>query len=352
MAHYQLLPEWHPQSGIVLAWPHAHSDWAENLADIDPVYVAMARAIAAQEQLIILHYDAAHRRHIQALLGEDKALAQRARFHQVTTNDTWLRDTAPLTVVDDRGALSLLDFQFNGWGGKYDASLDNSITTRLHALGAFGATPLQGVDLVLEGGSVEVDGEGTLLTTTACLLAKTRNPGLTKSELERRLSDLLGLHRFLWLENGYLAGDDTDSHVDNLARFCSPDTIAYVRCDDPQDEHYIALRRMEEELRAFRRGNGEPYRLVPLPWPAAHYDDQGQRLPASYANLLILDGAVLLPAFDDTTDARAAASIASLFPGRKIVPIPSLPLITQRGGVHCATMQLPQGVLPAMPAQP
>lgn len=345
MTQLQLPPEWHAQSGVILAWPHRHSDWVANLAGIDPVYTAIAHAITERQPLIVLHYDAAHRHHIEALLAHHGTPANRVHFFEVPTNDTWVRDTAPLTVLDSAGACVLLDFQFNGWGGKYDATLDNSINARLTALGAFRAVELRMVDLVLEGGSIEVDGQGTLLTTAACLLAKTRNPGLSKRELELRLGEQLGVQRFLWLENGYLAGDDTDSHVDMLARFCSPDTLAYVRCDDPQDEHYSALTRMEDELRAFRRADGQPYRLVPLPWPRARYDTEGGRLPASYANFLIINGAVLLPTYEDPGDAQAVAALQAVFPGRDIVPIPSLPLITQRGSVHCATMQLPAGVL-------
>jgi len=345
MTPLQLPPEWHPQSGVMLAWPHRHSDWVANLAAIDPVYTAIAQAIAARELLLILHYDAAHRRHIEELLARRGTPIQQVRFFEVPTNDTWLRDTAPLTVTNAAGTCVLLDFQFNGWGGKYDATLDNSINARLAALGAFRTVELRMMDLVLEGGSIEVDGQGTLLTTAACLLAKTRNPSLSKRELELQLGEQLGVQRFLWLENGYLAGDDTDSHVDMLARFCSPDTIAYVHCDDPRDEHYGALARMEEELRAFRRADGQPYRLVPLPWPRARHDTEGGRLPASYANFLIINGAVLLPTYDDPADAQAVAALQAVFPGRDIVPIPSLPLITQRGSVHCATMQLPAGVL-------
>lgn len=345
MAQFQLPPEWHTQSGVMLAWPHRHSDWVHNLASVDPVYAAMAHAIAQRETLIVLYYDAAHRHHIEELLASRGVPANRLRFYEIPTNDTWVRDTAPLSVLNTAGACVLLDFQFNGWGGKYDATLDNSINARLTALGAFSPVKLQMVDLVLEGGSIEVDGQGTLLTTAACLLAQTRNPNLSKQQLEMRLGEQLGVDRFLWLENGYLAGDDTDSHVDMLARFCSPDTIAYVRCDDPQDEHYSALTRMEEELRSFRRADGQPYRLVPLPWPRARYDTEGRRLPASYANFLIINGAVLLPTYDDPADTQAVTTLRGVFPGRDIVPIPSLPLITQRGSIHCATMQLPAGVL-------
>jgi agmatine deiminase len=209
----------------------------------------------------------------------------------------------------------------------------------------FGHTPMQTVDMVLEGGSIEVDGSGTLLTTTRCLLAPTRNPKLSKQQIEERLMGSLGINRILWLQHGYLAGDDTDSHIDTLARFCDRGTIAYVSCDDPQDGHYVELKAMEDELKTFRAADGQPYRLVPLPWPRAKLDEDGNRLPATYANFLIINDAVLVPTYDDPADAAALASLKTGFPDREIVPINCLPLIYQFGSLHCITMQLPEGAL-------
>ena len=190
-----------------------------------------------------------------------------------------------------------------------------------------------------------MDGSGTLLTTARCLLAPTRNPKLTQDGLEARLKELLGLDRILWLQHGHLTGDDTDSHIDTLARFCDARTIAYVACADPDDEHHAELKAMEEELRALRAADGRPYRLVPLPWPRARYDDDGRRLPATYANFLIINGAVLVPTYDDPADGPALARLRECFPGREIIGVDCLPLIYQYGSLHCVTMQLPEGVL-------
>jgi agmatine deiminase len=201
------------------------------------------------------------------------------------------------------------------------------------------------VGLILEGGSIESDGQGTILSTEECLLNDNRNPHLIREELEEELHGLLGSDRFLWLANGYLAGDDTDSHVDTLARLCPDYTIAYVSCDDPDDEHYPALKAMEEEIRALRTRDGSPYRLIPLPWPGARIDEEGTRLPATYANFLVINGAVLVPTYDDKNDAAALDAISRAFPGREIVGIDCLPLILQHGSLHCVTMQLPKGTL-------
>ena len=199
--------------------------------------------------------------------------------------------------------------------------------------------------LVLEGGSIDSEGAGTLLTTTACLLSQNRNPHLNRAGLERALADLLGAERVLWLEHGALAGDDTDAHIDTLARFCPDDTIAYVRCDDPADEHFAPLAAMEAELQGFRTTAGRPYRLVVLPWPRPVFDTDGHRLPATYANFLVVNNAVLVPTYRDPQDAASLETLAALFPGRQVIGIDALPLIHQHGSLHCLTMQLPRGTL-------
>jgi len=341
-----LPPEWAAQSGVLLTWPHAASDWAPILGEVEPVFTAIAAAIARFEPVVIACHDEAVRSRVTDLMHAAGVPKTRVRLHTAPANDTWARDHGPITVLC-QGEATLLDFDFNGWGGKYPSGLDNQITRRLHAQGAFGDTAIEHVDLILEGGSIEVDGSGTLLTTERCLLAPTRNPRLTRVQLEQQLADLLGLTRFLWLQNGYLAGDDTDSHIDTLARLCDPDTIAYVSCDDPDDEHYPKLQAMAAELAAFRTPRGLPYRLVPLPWPRAKFDAAGARLPATYANFLILNGAVLVPTYRDPADAVALQRLRGCFPGREIVGIDCLPLIWQHGSLHCVTMQLPAGVIPA-----
>ncbi len=340
-----LPPEWAPQSGVMLTWPHAHGDWATCLATVEPVFVAIARAVSRRERALIGCYDGAHRAHVAALLRAAGVALTRVVLRVAASNDTWARDHGPITVLC-RNEPTLLDFGFNGWGGKYPYELDDAITRRLYESDAFGDTPLQTVDLVLEGGSIEVDGSGTLLTTSRCLLSNTRNPALTRERLEATLKELLGLNRILWLDHGYLAGDDTDSHIDTLARFCDARTIAYVACDDPADEHHAELTAMEQELRKFRAADGTPYRLVALPWPRAKYNEDGERLPATYANFLIINGAVLVPTYDDPADGVALTRLKECFPDREIVAIDCLPLIYQYGSLHCVTMQLPKGVLP------
>lgn len=338
-----LPPEWAPQSGVLLTWPHAFGDWADRLAQVEPVFAALAREIARRERALIACRDDAHRAHVRAVLADARVDMRRVDLALAPSNDTWARDHGPITVLCRDQAL-LLDFRFNGWGGKYPSALDDRVTARLHAAGAFGHAPLEPVDLVLEGGAIEVDGSGTLLTTARCLPAATRNPGLGRAAIERELGEWLGLNRVLWLEHGYLEGDDTDGHVDMLARFCDAGTIAYVGCDDPNDAHYAELQALEAELTRARTAAGAPYRLVPLPLPGARYEG-GRRLPATYANFLIINGAVLVPTYRDPADAVALARLRACFPGREVVGIDCVPVIEQSGSVHCLTMQLPAGVL-------
>jgi len=340
---FRRLPaEWEPQDGVLLAWPHADSDWRDHLALVEQVFVHIARAVSRFERLLIV---APVIEPVWQQLDQAGVDMQRVTLHRMGTNDTWARDFGPITVREGEAPV-LFDFGFNAWGLKFAADLDNRITANLARAGAFGRSKVRIPGLVLEGGSIESDGNGTLLTTAACLLSPNRNPHLDRQGIELALSELLGVSRFLWLENGYLAGDDTDAHIDTLARFCAADTIAYIRCDDPTDEHFAALTAMEAELRAFRTAGGQPYRLVPLPWPQPCFATDGHRLPATYANFLIINGAVLVPTYGVPQDGAALATIGRLFPDREIVAIDCRPLIAQHGSLHCVTMQIPQGVLP------
>ncbi len=339
-----LPPEWAPQSGVMLTWPHAQSDWAPILDRVEPVFTDIARQIAHFEKVLVSCYDDRHRVHVAKQLTAARVAKDRVVLGVAPSNDTWARDHGPI-AVQCQDELTLLDFGFNGWGEKYAHDLDNTITRALYRQNLFGKTPLQTVGLILEGGSIEVDGTGTLLTTERCLLAPTRNPGVGREQLEKTLSELLGLNRFLWLKHGYLAGDDTDSHIDTLARLCDTHTIAYIACDDPADEHYEELKAMEAELKTFRAADGRPYRLVPLPWPTPKHDDEGRRMPATYANFLIINGAVLVPTYRDAADAVALERVRTCFPNREIIGIDCLPLVYQHGSLHCVTMQLPKGVL-------
>ncbi len=342
--HIRLPAEWEHQSGVLLAWPHGHGDWLPQLGMVEPVYVELVTWITRFEPVVIVCRDADHRGHIQSLLSDVPASAGKIIYCDIPTNDTWIRDYGPITVMAD-GSPLLLDFAFNSWGNKYAWDKDNAATRHLHETGLFGDTPMETIKLVLEGGSIESDGRGTLLTTSQCLLSRQRNPDLDREEITRRLSQLLGVAKILWLNSGRLAGDDTDSHIDILARFCSPESIVYTHCDDPGDEHFTDLGRMEEELRALRTPHQTPYHLVPLPWPDAKYDASGRRLAATYTNFLIINQAVLVPVYHDPADERALRTVEECFPGRTVVPIFSTPLIHQGGSLHCSTMQLPRGVL-------
>jgi agmatine/peptidylarginine deiminase len=327
---------------VLLAWPHGGTDWAPLLPAVEAVYTAITRAVAAREPALIVCASAEHLRHVRARLGEAGVALASVRLYVAATNDTWTRDYGPLTVLEAGRAL-LLDFTFDGWGGKFRADLDDTVTRRLHAAGAFADAPVVTPGRVLEGGSIESDGAGTLMTTRRCLMSRA-GPHATPATVEAELQALLGAERVLWLEHGGLEGDDTDGHVDTLARFCDPGTIAYVRCEDPADTHHADLAAMERELRAFRRVDGTPYRLVPLPLPAPKRGPDGERLPATYANFLIVNGAVLVPTYDDPADAEALERLAACFPDRQAVGIPCGPLIRQHGSLHCATMQIPREV--------
>ena len=308
---------------------------------VEMTFAEIARQIATRELVLIA---AMNPDRVSETLRNAKVDRSNVRIYEVPSNDTWARDHGPVTVYED-GMPLLLDFVFNGWGGKFPADRDNLVTRKLHEWGAYGDTRVATVDFVLEGGAIDSDGVGTLLTTSQCLLTPTRNIGLTQSQIEELLRSTFGLGRVLWLHHGYLAGDDTDSHVDTLARFCDVSTIAYVSCSDPEEEHYESLAAMKRELTAFRTPDGLPYRLVGLPLPSACYDDDGARLPATYANFLIVNGAVLVPTYDVPEDGEALAALTECFRDREVIGVPCRTLISQHGSLHCVTMQIPEGVI-------
>lgn len=331
----------------MLTWPHPGTDWFAVLDTVEPVFLEIARHILHHQNLLISCEHVARLQQLEKELGDyarENQLPGRVITVPAPANDTWARDHGPITVSGP-GGLELLDFRFNAWGGKFPWEKDNALNQHLANSGCFGSTPLRPVDMILEGGSIESDGQGTLLTTSECLLSATRNPDLQRTDLEQMFGELLGINKVLWLNHGYLAGDDTDSHIDTLARFCGPDHICYVQCTDPEDEHYPALQAMEEELRQFRTADGQPYRLTPLPWPDPCLDEDGGRLPATYANFLIINGAVLAPVYQLPQDQQALDTLSQVFPDREIIPVNCLPLIAQHGSLHCITMQLPEGVL-------
>ncbi len=331
----------------MLTWPHPGTDWARIMADVEPVFLAIAKAVLRFEHLIISCEYVARLQELGQELNEwseSNSLPGRVITVPAPANDTWARDHGPLTVETSDG-LALLDFQFNAWGGKFNYQKDNALNQHLANARVFGNHPMQAVDFILEGGSIESDGQGTILTTSECLLTPSRNPSMGRSNIEQLFEELLGADRVLWLNHGYLAGDDTDSHIDTLARFCTPDHICYVACPDVSDEHYSALAAMEEELQGFRQKDGTPYKLTTLPWPDAIYNKDGERLPATYANFLIINGAVLLPVYDVPQDQDAIRVMSQIFPDREIIPINCRPLIYQFGSLHCVTMQIPAGAV-------
>jgi len=334
--------EWYPQSAVQLTWPHAGTDWASTLADVVPCFVQVAQAISHRQRLIIICHN------IDAVREQIKGCKlENIRLHTLPTNDTWARDHSGL-VAFEKGKPMLLDFCFNGWGLKFAAHHDNLLVRRMYQQDLFSKNleycNMQ--QMVLEGGAIESDGEGTLLTTADCLLSPNRNDHMHKAAIEAVLKRVFYLKRVLWLHHGYLEGDDTDSHIDTLARFCDAQTIAYVRCEDSTDVHYEALQKMEGELKQFRTLQDKAYRLVPLPMADAVYDDDGHRLPATYANFLIINGAVLLPTYGNPAQDRAAAdALGSAFPQRRVIGINCEPLIRQHGSLHCITMQYPEGVV-------
>jgi len=340
-----LLPaEWDRQDAVLLTWPHDQSDWQPWLAEVEPVFIDIAREVAKRQILIISSRDEAHLLHLRDLLTDAGVAMDNVRIYVVPSNDTWVRDHGPITIFEN-GTPRLLDFSFNGWGNKHRHDLDNLVSRRLHQAGAFDKTALESLTLFLEGGAIDSDGEGTMLTTSECLFSPQRNPEYDQAGYEKRFAELFGIERILWLNHGQLEGDDTDGHVDTLARFTDPHTIAYVSCDDESDSHYAELALMKEELESFRDGQGNPYRLVPLPLPAPIRNDDGDRLPATHANFLIINDAVLVPTYGDPTDTVSLENLRNCFPEREIVPINCRPLIEQFGSLHCVTMQLPAGVL-------
>lgn len=331
-------PEWYPQSAVQLTWPHEGTDWSDMLDEVLPCFVNIAREVLKREKLLIVCPDATEVRASLGVVNEANLY-----LYEFPSNDTWARDHGAISVFVD-GKPCVMDFTFNAWGMKFPAHFDNQLNFALYGAQAFRPE----VDyencmpFVLEGGSLESDGAGTLLTTSECLLSVNRNDSLSKEEIESFLLERFGLKRVLWLESGFLEGDDTDSHIDTLARFCDAETIAYVQPgDDPSDVHYEELLQMEAELKAFRTLDDKPYRLIGLPMAEPVYFE-GDRLPATYANFLIINEAVLVPIYGSPKDEIALNQLQMAFPDREIVGIFCLPLLKQHGSLHCVTMQFPE----------
>lgn len=303
-----MLAEWEPQSAVQLTWPHKDTDWAPILPEITAVYEEMKREIESRETVIVVD--------------------------DIPHNDTWARDHGFITV-EENGQLILLDFKFNGWGEKFAAELDNDINRQLYEQQLVKGIYESRLDFVLEGGSIESDGKGTIFTTTCCLMAPHRNQPLTQQEIEQQLKEWLGAERIVWINHGSLIGDDTDGHIDTLVRIAPNDTLLYIGADDEHPDLLL----MEQELQQLRTIDGHPYRLLRLPMPRPIYDD-GERLPATYANYLVINGAVLVPTYNQPDlDQEAISTIGKAFPDREIIGIDCRAVIRQHGSLHCCTMQ-------------
>ncbi len=332
----RLPAEWELQSFMQLTFPHSNSDWDYLLEEATACFVDIANAAAHFQPVLVVCDDITR---VNSYFENTRNI----HFVEALSNDTWARDHGGITIIENGKAL-VQNYIFNGWGKKFEAGLDNQITLTLFEKGVLQNCELESFDLVLEGGSIESDGRGTILTTSECLLEKNRNPQYSKLEIENLVKENFGAQKVLWLDYGSLAGDDTDSHIDTLARFCDENTIAYVGCHDPEDEHFEALRQMKNQLKQFTKITGEPYRLVELPLPDACYDDEGNRLPATYANFTIINRAVLVPVYGLPQDTAAVEILKECFPEREIIPVNCRVLIEEHGSLHCVTMQYPEPV--------
>ena len=358
---FVLPAEWEPQSAIMLTWPHADTDWKQYLRQITNTYLELSEIITRFEHLLVVTpiVESTHKMLSERLSPEQM---KRVLLFEIDSNDTWARDHGPITLISRNKQNSfivpihLLDFKFNGWGEKFAWQKDNAINLQLYYQGAFDAALENHTGFVLEGGSIESDGKGTIFTTSQCLLAPHRNQPFTKDDIDRQLKNFFHARQVEWLDHGNLIGDDTDGHIDTIVRVAPHDTLLYVGCDDPEDEQYEDFQALEKQLQKLFTFEGYPYRLLKLPMPDAIYDEgdrlttdknsQGDRLPATYANFLILNGAVIYPTYNQPEkDEEAKRQFQLAFPDREIIGVDSLTIIRQHGSIHCLTMQLPKGAV-------
>jgi agmatine deiminase len=328
--------EWSAHESTWVSWPHKRESWPGKFEPVEPVMVRLVSVLARHERVRINVLDANHEKHVAALL-EGHADAVNVRFHRIPTDDAWCRDHGAIFLTGPGGTLHALDFRFNAWGGKYlPYDRDDAVAAQMaDALGA----PCAWIDMVLEGGSIEVNGAGALLTTEQCLLHPNRNPDMSREAIENCLCELLGVRQVLWLGDG-VAGDDTDGHIDDLTRFVAEDTVVTVIETDPGDENHQPLAENRARLDAMRLSDGRALRVIELPMPRPVVY-RGDRLPASYANFYIGNRTVAMPAFDDPADDVARAALTACFPGREVVPIDCTDLVLGLGTFHCLTQQVP-----------
>jgi agmatine deiminase len=335
---FRMPAEWSPHQATWISWPHKRESWPGNFEPVEPVMVQAVAALAAGETVRINVLDERHERHVRRLL-EGNARPERIVFHRIPTNDAWCRDHGAIFVTRaaaEAPALAL-DFRFNAWGGKYPPyDLDDAVPRAMAA--ALGVSR-QAIDIVLEGGSIDVNGAGALLTTEQCLLHPNRNPGMTRDAIEETLRSFLGVRQLFWLGEG-IVGDDTDGHVDDLTRFVSDDTVVTVVEHDRRDANYEALQENRERLNSFRLTDGRALKVIELTMPRP-VEWKGDRLPASHANFYVGNSVVLMPAFGDPADDPNRARLAACFPGREIVAMDCRDLVLGLGTFHCLTQQVP-----------
>jgi agmatine deiminase len=323
--------EWEKQEMVLMAFPHYNTDWSDDISSAYSIFIRIASTISySQKLLLLVEPDSGD------IVKEMFCYHNNISFIPYRVDDTWIRDYGPISIYSDDQRV-LKKFIFNGWGGKFNSDRDNQAANHIYKSLYFGPSKLLEVDFILEGGSIDFDGAGTALVTSRSIL--TRNPHLTKNEIEAILGTELGINRFLWLDHGYLAGDDTDGHIDMLARFVSRETIVFLECLDRDDEHFQELSMMKEELKRLKNQENKPYKLIGVPMPKAIYKNS-QRLPASYINFLITNSSILLPIYKDESDRIAIEIFRSLFAEREIVPIDSRRLVEQGGSIHCSTMNI------------
>ncbi|HUF43071.1 MAG TPA: agmatine deiminase family protein [Verrucomicrobiae bacterium] len=336
---YSMPAEWAPHRATWLSWPHNRETWPTQLERVREVWIEMMCALAPYEHVCLLVNDESAERDVAARLKQVRAALENVSLIRIPTIDVWMRDYGPTFVSRAAGTepLAINDWIFNGWGGKYPAyEQDERVAGEIAALLKI---PVFDHNVVLEGGSIEVNGAGTCLTTEQCLLNRNRNPHMSRAEIECFLKDALGVHHVVWLGEG-IVGDDTDGHIDDIARFVAPTTVVCVRESDPRDGNYRFLEDNFERLQGAADQHGTKLSLVALPCPGAVYDE-GTRLPASYANFYIANEVVLVPVFNDPKDAEALGLLQELFPRRQVIGLPCNEVVAGLGAIHCVTQQEP-----------
>jgi agmatine deiminase len=340
-AGYRMPAEWEPHEATWLSWPHKLESWPDKFEPVPQIFVEIVKYLCPHERVNINVKDVEMEEAVKSLLRAGSVPVANVQFHHIPTNDAWARDHGPIFITrqnNSRSELAIVDWKFNAWGGKYPPyDLDDVVPTRIAE--RFNL-PLFTPDIIMEGGSIDVNGKGTLLTTESCLLNKNRNPHLNKEQIEEYLKTYLGVTHILWLGDG-IVGDDTDGHIDDLTRFVNPTTLVTVLEDDPSDENYELLLENYSRLQSMKDQDGKPFNIVTLPMPGV-IEFQEQRLPASYANFYIANNVVLVPTYNHANDKTAISTLQSLFPNRRVVGIDCTDLVWGLGAIHCVTQQQPK----------